>query len=61
MPGDFEALIRECWSKVRWGYDRVSVAFNADQGWINYLLKLRQKSGFEAWSDCIDWHNHNNG
>jgi hypothetical protein len=61
MPGDFEALIRECWSKVHWGYDRISVAFDVDPGWIRYMLKLRQKSGLQAWPHCIDWQNFYNG
>lgn len=52
---DFEKLVHECWRKTHWGYDRVLVRDNADQGWIIYMLKPRQKSEFETWSDCIDW------
>ena len=48
-----ERLIDECWAKVDWGYDRVLVRSGADSGWINYMLKGRQKSEFESLLDCI--------
>jgi hypothetical protein len=51
----FDEIARECWSKVDWGRERVEIKDNADQGWIDYMLKPRQKSGLEDWSDCIDW------
>jgi hypothetical protein len=58
---DFWAYVRHCWAEVDWAYERNAIEFGADEGWINYMLKLGQKSGLEAWSDCIDWHNfHNN-
>jgi hypothetical protein len=47
----FERLIKECWAKVDWGYDRVQVRSEADRGWIDYMLKRRQKS--ETLLDCI--------
>jgi hypothetical protein len=28
---------------------------HASQGWVNYMLKPRGKSGLEAWFDCIDF------
>jgi hypothetical protein len=55
QPFQFEALIRQCWSKVDWAYDHIDFQEYADDGWRDYMLKLRQKSGFEAWSDCIIW------
>jgi hypothetical protein len=57
----FQALICHCWSQTHWAYNRNLVKFGANEGWIGYMLKRRQKSGFEAWSDCIDWHNFHNG
>lgn len=60
-PHDFEAYVRHCWAQVDWAHDRISIEFGADEGWVNYMLKLRQKSGFESWSDCMDWHNCYNG
>jgi hypothetical protein len=51
----FDELIRQCWPKIDWGYDRIFARDNADRGWLDYMLKPRQKSGLEAWSDCIVW------
>ena len=52
---NFESLIHDCWGKVHWGYKRVLVRDNSDRGWINYLLKRKQKSALKSWFDCIDW------
>jgi hypothetical protein len=46
-------LIRDCWSKVELGYGRILVRDGADAGWINYMLKDRQKSEFDGFFDCI--------
>jgi hypothetical protein len=48
-----EKLIRDCWAKVEWGYGRILVRDCADVGWINYMLKGRQKSEFDGFVDCI--------
>ena len=48
-----ENLIRECWAKVEWGYDRILVRDGANAGWINYMLKNRQKSRFDGLFDWI--------
>jgi hypothetical protein len=52
---DFLTLIRHCWQRVDWAYREVEIRSNADKGWIDYMLKPKQKSGLEVWSDCIDW------
>ncbi len=55
-----EKLIRACWAKVEWGYSRILVRDGANAGWINYMLKDRQKSQFDGFLDCImieSWHN----
>ena len=49
----FERLIRSCWAKVEWGHDRILVRDGANAGWINYMLKDRQKSEFDGFLDCI--------
>ena len=59
-PDLFTVLIHDCWSKVDWGYREILVRPSADRGWIYYMLKRRQKSEFEAWSDCIDWESLHN-
>jgi hypothetical protein len=48
-----EKLIRDCWAKVEWGYGRILVREGANAGWINYMLKDRQKSVFDGLLDCI--------
>ena len=56
----FLTLLRRFWSQLDWGYERMSIEGNVDQGWIDYMLKPKQKSGLECWSDCIDWNNFYN-
>jgi hypothetical protein len=48
-----EKLVRDCWAKVEWGYGRILVRDRANAGWINYMLKGRQKSEFDGFVDCI--------
>ena len=57
LPSHFDAitlenLIRECWAKVEWGYGRILVRDGANAGWINYMLKDRQKPQFDGFLDC---------
>ena len=56
----FRRFVEECWSRIDWGYRKTVVRFNADQGWVDYMLKSKQKSGLEAWQDCIDWNSLHN-
>ena len=55
-----ESLIRDCWRKVEWGYGRILVRDGANAGWINYMLKDRQKSEFDGFLDCIMIESFNN-
>jgi hypothetical protein len=48
-----EKMIRGCWAKVEWGHGRILVRDGANVGWIDYMLKDRQKSEFEGFLDCI--------
>jgi hypothetical protein len=48
-----ERLIRHCWAKVEWGHGRILVRDGANEGWISYMLKGRQKSEFDGFLDCI--------
>jgi len=48
-----EKLIRHCWRKVELGHSRILVRDGANAGWINYMLKNRQKSEFDGLLDCI--------
>jgi hypothetical protein len=55
-----EKLIRRCWARVEWGYGRILVRDGANVGWINYMLKDRQKSEFDGFLDCIMLESLNN-
>lgn len=55
QPFQFEEMIRKCWSKVDWALPQIDFQEYADRGWLGYMLKRRQKSGLDAWSDCIVW------
>jgi hypothetical protein len=50
---DLEKLIRDCWTKVEWACSRILVRDSANAGWIEYMLKKRQKSEFDGFLDCI--------
>jgi hypothetical protein len=58
LPSHFDSItlehmIRECWAKVEWGHGRILVRDGANAGWIDYMLKHRQKSEFDGFLDCI--------
>ena len=58
LPPHFDAvalenLICDCWAKVELGYGRILVRDCANAGWIDYMLKDRQKSEFDGLLDCI--------
>ena len=58
LPSRFDAItlenmIRECWAKVEWSHGRILVRDGANAGWIDYMLKDRQKSEFDGFVDCI--------
>jgi hypothetical protein len=58
LPPHFDAiglekLIRDCWAKVEWAYSRILVRDGTNAGWIDYMLKQRQKSAFDGTLDCI--------
>jgi hypothetical protein len=58
LPLHFDAIalertIRACWKKVEWGCSRILVRDCANAGWINYMLKGRQKSAFDGFFDCV--------
>ena len=50
----FVALVRDCWSKTRFGYYEAYFEDCADTGWLDYMLKGRTKSDL---ADFIDWTN----
>jgi hypothetical protein len=50
----FEKKIRSSWSKPVWAHREIEIRHDANQGYVEYMLKLRQKSGYECWFDSID-------
>jgi hypothetical protein len=48
-----EKLVRLCWAKVELSNGRILVRDCANAGWINYMLKDRQKSEFDGLLDCV--------
>lgn len=50
----FEKQIRLSWSKPVWAHREIHIKHAANQGYVNYMLKLRQKSGHECWFDSRD-------
>jgi hypothetical protein len=48
-----ERLVRVCWAKVELSNGRILVRDCANAGWINYMLKGRQKSEFDGLLDCV--------
>jgi hypothetical protein len=59
-PSEFRRMIEDCWQRTYWGYRDIRIREKADEGWIKYMLKKRQKSDFETWSYCIDWESLHN-
>ena len=51
---EFGELAMAMWLKGDLGYEFGDVAENADSYWISYMAKLRTKSDFEHYFDCID-------
>ena len=41
------------WTMVDLCYGRILVRDRANAGWINYMLKDRQKSEFDGFVDCV--------
>ena len=54
---EFQMLVREIWDKTYWGYHEVELAAEPDFGWLNYMMKLRDKEHFDL---SIDWLNFYN-
>lgn len=54
---EFPKLIRDSWQKTHWGYKAIKVDLQADDGWIVYIAKLKDK---EDYGSSIDWMNFYN-
>ena len=50
----FRFLVAQLWAKTHWGYKQVRVEPKCDDGWINYIAKLKSKASYP---DAFDWLN----
>jgi hypothetical protein len=50
----FPDAIASSWRSTQWGYDQIDVQPQADEGWLAYMTKLRDKADFAS---AIDWIN----
>jgi hypothetical protein len=51
--GEFSDEIEREWSKTHWGDERTELK-TADNGWVNYMTKLADKSVFSDAFDCAN-------
>lgn len=57
FAAEFPALIRETWLKTQWGYREIDIQSQADDGFLFYMTKLRDKPNY---ADAVDWMNYYN-
>lgn len=53
----FEPMINEIWQQTQWGFRQTDIRPYADDGWKDYISKLRDKPDY---ADAIDWRNYHN-
>lgn len=58
LKEEFPQLVQRLWSRTQWGYDEVDIQADADNGWISYMTKFRDKHSLEY---AIDWTNLRRG
>ena len=51
----FPDLIAESWRRTQWGHHEINVQAGADNGFVDYISKFRDKPSFV---DAIDWVNY---
>jgi len=54
LVADFPLLVADHWRSTQWGYWQVDCQANADDGWLTYITKFRDKPNL---ADAIDWTN----
>ena len=55
LEGLFPLIVQSTWAKTRWAFAQTDVQPNADNGWITYISKTRDKPDY---ADAIDWENY---
>ena len=56
----FTEFVMTLWEMTPLGTGHGAHEVGADHGWLRYMAKLRSKSHFEDFFDCIDTVNYNN-
>lgn len=54
LAADFPVIVADAWRSTQWGYYQIDVRPDADRGWLNYMMKFRDKPDFAT---AIDWMN----
>lgn len=49
-----ESVIEKCWSKTRWGYERIDVQPMQNSGWINYMTKSPSLNNWDVINTNLD-------
>jgi len=52
---EFPDLIAQSWRRTLWGHRVLNIQAGADNGWIDYISKFRDKPSL---IDSIDWDNY---
>lgn len=55
LRAGFPDLLASLWRQTPWGYDQIDIQPNADNGFINYISKIRDKPNY---ADAVDWDNY---
>ena len=53
---EFYHEICRCWQKTDWHRKIVDERVSADDGWIDYIMKLRCKAEYSEYIDCFNCH-----
>lgn len=55
----FPSMVCEAWTSTQWGYHEVQADPQADDGWLSYITKLRDKPDYSLSIDWMNCHNPN--
>lgn len=50
----FPAAIADAWRSTQWGYYQIDIQSGADRGWLNYMMKFRDKPDFATAIDLMN-------
>lgn len=50
----FRFKIKKCWSKTIWGDVQMDIQSSANNGWIEYMMKPRDKADYQASVDILN-------